>query len=309
MDAPNDSGESTPNTASTSGRQPALLRTAGVEQVDGDAGLALSLATVGRVTVKPPVFYRSNPQVWFRQMESQFALAGITSGITKFHHIMGAIPEDVAINLPNDLTTYDTLKEQIVSIYQKNKDELLEEALGSITLDGQKPSVCLLRIKRKLQECNLTIDEDVVRHRILQAMPFSTKASLSAHSSLPLDQFAKLADTIYLYSQDRFDRPYNVAAVSADYSNRTAFRRADKPHAPQEIQQSNAFNSQSSTPISHRPFNDRQRPKICRFHLYFAEKANRCKPWCRWPGIKPDIIDSSSRAPSRSVSPAPLSEN
>ena len=55
---------------------------------------------VGRVSVKPPVFYRSNPGVWFRQMESQFVHAGITNVERKFHHILAEIPEDVAINLP-----------------------------------------------------------------------------------------------------------------------------------------------------------------------------------------------------------------
>ena len=61
---------------------------------------------------------------------------------------MGALPEDVAIILPKDVNAYETLKEQIVVIYQKSRQKLLEEPLGSISLDGQKPSVCFLRIKR-----------------------------------------------------------------------------------------------------------------------------------------------------------------
>ena len=104
-------------------------------------------AQVGRITIKPPTFYRNNRQVWFRQLESQFALANITSSQTRFHHVVGALPEDVPINRPTDVNTYKTLKEQIVGIYQKSRQKLLEEAIGSISLDGQKPSVCFLRIK------------------------------------------------------------------------------------------------------------------------------------------------------------------
>jgi hypothetical protein len=70
---------------------------------------------INRVSVKPPVFYRSNPNVWFRQMESQFVLAHITDSVTKFHHILGAIPEDVAINLPTGIVTYENLKAHIFS--------------------------------------------------------------------------------------------------------------------------------------------------------------------------------------------------
>ena len=72
---------------------------------------------VGRVSVKAPVFYRSNPGVWFRQMESQFVLAGITNDETKFHHIIAAILEDVAINLPMGKDNYRDIKEDICGIY------------------------------------------------------------------------------------------------------------------------------------------------------------------------------------------------
>ena len=68
---------------------------------------------VGRVSVKPPVFYRSKPGVWFRQMESQFVVAGITNDVTKFHHILAAIPEDVAINLPMGIENYRDIKDHI----------------------------------------------------------------------------------------------------------------------------------------------------------------------------------------------------
>ena len=82
--------------------------------------------------MKPPVFYRSNPGVWFRHMESQFVLAGITKDETKFHHILAAIPEDVAINLPMGIDNYRDIREHICGIFQKSKQEIIEEALGMI---------------------------------------------------------------------------------------------------------------------------------------------------------------------------------
>ena len=33
-------------------------------------------------------------------------------------------------------------------------------------------------------------------------------------------------------------------------------------------------------------------------HLFFANSAKRCKPWCKWPGPKPTHIEPSSRAQS-----------
>ena len=77
--------------------------------------------------------------------------------------------------LPTDVSTYETLKEQIVGIYQKSRQDLLEEALGSISLDGQKQSACFLKIKGKLEDCNLTVDDKFIRHEFLQALPPTTR--------------------------------------------------------------------------------------------------------------------------------------
>jgi hypothetical protein len=56
-----------------------------------------------------------------------------------------------------------------------------------------------------------------------------------------------------------------------------------------------------------KPFTDGQLPKICRYHLYFADRARVCKPWCRWPGAKPHTEELSSRSqtPYASRSPSP----
>ena len=103
----------------------------------------MSSTYVNRVSIKPPMFYRSNPSVWFRQMASQCVLANITQSTTKFHHILAALPKDVAINLPSVVITYDKLKEQICSIYTKSRQELIEEALAmSHLMVRNHPFVC-----------------------------------------------------------------------------------------------------------------------------------------------------------------------
>ena len=107
---------------------------------------------VARGSVKTPVSYRSNPGVWFRQMKSQLVLAGITNDETKFHHILAAIPEDVAIKLPMGIDNYKDIKDHICGIFQKSKQEMIAEAMGMISLDGQKPSLCLMSFQRKLAE-------------------------------------------------------------------------------------------------------------------------------------------------------------
>ena len=88
-------------------------------------------------------------------------------------------------------------RDHICGIFQNSKQELIEEALGMISLYAQKPSFCLMKIQRKLAECT---DNDVIKHRLMQAMPISVKTALSAHLEFRVEHFAKLTDGIYSYS-------------------------------------------------------------------------------------------------------------
>ena len=137
-------------------------------------------------------------------MEFHFVLARFTIDNTKYHHIPEVTPEDVAIKLSMEIEGYSSLKDSITQVYQKSKTELIENALGEVSLDEQKPSVCLRRIPRKRSECHLTMNNDEIKHRFMQAMPNSMFSPFSAHLDLPSDKSAKLADTIYGYLKDIF---------------------------------------------------------------------------------------------------------
>ena len=56
------------------------------------------------------------------------------------------------------------------------------------------------------------MDDQFIRLKFLQALPHTTRADLFAHHNLPLEDFAKLADTIFQYSTI----DYQVAAVRND---------------------------------------------------------------------------------------------
>lgn len=244
---------------------------------------------VARVAIKPPPFYRNNPVTWFRQLESQFHLSGITRDETRFHHVLAHLPEDVAINLPHDTQTYPELKSHITSLFQKSRQQLIDEALGSLSLDGQKPSLCLIRLQRKLQESGVQLDEDTIKHRLLKALPPSTATALSAHTTLSLNEFARLADTMSTYFESSA-----VNAIQSSATQQSAYPNT-QVHKPR-ISSHSASSSDNHYGV--RPFNASQRPKICRYHLYYADNAKCCKPWCKWPGPKPHKIEPSSRPAS-----------
>ena len=56
----------------------------------------VSLTTV---SIKLPTFWTYSPEAWFQQAQSQFAIKRVTTSLTKIHHCVAALPQDVAICL------------------------------------------------------------------------------------------------------------------------------------------------------------------------------------------------------------------
>ena len=73
-------------------------------------------AVAAAVSLKLPELYISNLEVWFVYFDAQFQLRGITSNDTKFTHTILALPQSVATQVHELLTSllatdkYATLK-------------------------------------------------------------------------------------------------------------------------------------------------------------------------------------------------------
>ncbi|GFT64754.1 peptidase A2 domain-containing protein [Nephila pilipes] len=57
-----------------------------------------AVINIAHVSMKVLPFWRTNPEIWFSQMENRFILAGIMIEITKFHHVISSFqPEELDI--------------------------------------------------------------------------------------------------------------------------------------------------------------------------------------------------------------------
>lgn len=72
---------------------------------------------ISRVAVRAPPFWKENPALWFRQLESQFQMNGITASETKYHIAVAALDKavinqvsDVVMDPPAANIMYATLK-------------------------------------------------------------------------------------------------------------------------------------------------------------------------------------------------------
>ena len=57
------------------------------------------MTDIQSVSLKLPQFWADGAKIWFQQAESQFAIRYITSQQTKYHHVVAALPGEIAVKL------------------------------------------------------------------------------------------------------------------------------------------------------------------------------------------------------------------
>ena len=237
------------------------------------------------VAIKAPEFMETAVIAWFQIMESQFLLKGVKSDETRFHHVVSVLPASIVAKITPELltaTSYIKLKEAVIAIYEQTKPELFEKLISSTTMSG-RPSVYLQEMLSVASKIN--VSDDLIKHKFIKSLPPSISAVVATQKELNLTQLGKLADELLPYfSATRPAFPVNEASAT--------YRRSPSPHPRQT-----SFPNKTLM-----PFATDQRPKVCRGHIYYAERSKTCTRWCRWPD-KTSCKIASSRPNSRNSSP------
>ena len=152
----------------------------------------------------------------------------------------------------------------------------------------------------------MNLPPEFVKMYFLNAMPQNTRPNLVS-CSFSLDEMAHLADNLleYNYQNNPSYMPnmhyQNVSNVnrSNDYSRSSHFT-----HGSTDYKLSSSLSDFAATliPIGVRAFNNKQRTKVCRFHLYNGNYAKKCKRWCFKNNSSINTLPES-RPSSRSASP------
>ena len=222
-------------------------------------------------------------------MEAQFEIAKIQSNITKFYHLLSALPPNIVTPLPQsvlDSKDSDTLKEAVISTYEKSKPEMLDSLISSKSMTG-RPSIYLNELLSLSSK--IGAGEDIVRHKFISALPKSISAIIASNNDLDLTRLGKMADELLVH--------INRQETSLPHFN--SINQISTPTQSNYKQTStNTSTSCTQIPYGLRPFNKDQKPKVCRAHLWFGERARYCKLWCRWPNKNALQIQPSSRPSS-----------
>jgi hypothetical protein len=257
--------------------------------------IAAGESSVSAVAVKVPPLYRNNPDAWFRTLESQFHLARITSGETKFHYLVAHLPEDLsAVLLSADTPAdYESLKEDIKGIAEKSRQEKITEILAVSDLGGDKPSVFLRRLHAKMAQCGLSACPDMLKATLMRCLPSELRIALSGFQNQTPEQIAEIADS--------------MLSIRATSNPINAVQQPQSQQAPRDSEQRRHQQQRPSNSVA--PFRPGQRNVICRAHIYYGLQARTCRRWCQFPkqpGHQPRTLSNKESTPVQSRSSSPV---
>ena len=245
------------------------------------------VAVVSKVNVKIPPFWKTHPELWFRQVESQFFTANIRTDKAKFHTVVAAIESeilmqvsDIIVNQPVE-NMYQCLKEKLIQRYAESEQQRLKKLLQEIQLGDRKPSE-LLREMRQL--AGNTVSEELMKSIWTQHLPEQMRMILSTNDA-NLDKLSKMADKIsevtssFNFSKNcsaigqTNDRTSRLEKQISDLSNQVAMLTTIYRNRSDSSQRSNS-KSQNRDKSSSRS------NTFCYYHRKFGVKALKCRDPC-----------------------------
>lgn len=153
---------------------------------------------VNRVSMKIPPFWKSNPAIWFLQIEAQFTNNGITQDLTKYNTLLANVETHVLDEIadyvlaPPEENKYEGLKTRLMSSFAISEESKLKTLLQDIELGDKKPSSLL---KEMRQLAGTRIVESVLKSLWLNRLPNTIQPVLTVLDG-DLNKIAEAADKL-----------------------------------------------------------------------------------------------------------------
>lgn len=252
------------------------------------ASLPVNTPSINRVAVKLPPFWAERPNLWFSQVDFQFAIAGITSDNTKFNCVVAQLDtryaaeiEDIIINPPST-DRYLHLRSKLIERLSISEEQRVRQLINEEELSDRKPSQFLRHL------CSLAdttiLQDNMLRQLWLRRLPAHAQAILTAQSELPLDKIAEIADKIVEVSPTQ-----PALAIQATSAPKVAVEitvlAAIEALTNQVSELCFSHQNHNRSRSRKRTDDDQSNTKgLCLYHAKFRDKATKCKSPCKYQG-------------------------
>ncbi|XP_033228970.1 uncharacterized protein LOC117180585 [Belonocnema kinseyi] len=230
--------------------------------------------------------------MWFAQVETQFALAGVLLDETKFNYVVGNLDAKFAAEVRDFLTsspgperTYQRLKTELINRLSASQDQKTRRLLEHEEIGDRTPSQFLRHLRGLAGN---VFPDAVLRPLWLGRLPTSMQAILATQDQAQLDKLAQLADAIAEATPKT-----RVSEVSANLASLEAMlqqlalatTRIAEVSVTSEVASSSRDRGRSP---SRGRFRDRSRSRshrnnedgVCWYHETFGSDAKKCNLPC-----------------------------
>lgn len=256
-------------------------------------------AHIQKIGVKVPPFWQDCPEIWFVQIEAQFAVQKITSDNAKYNTIVASIESKVlcqvseAVLNPPATDKYNNLKRLILNRYAESAQSKMQKLLSEMSLGDQKPSQLLAEMRRL---GGTTVTEEFLKTLWLQNLPQQMKAILSTNE-VDLSRLAILADKILEVTQGSNIQSVAATAELSPLEKRieqltqavemlTASRSSRSSRSSESRSRSRSSHRNSSHSRSSTPINKKRHYDLCWYHYKFGCSSNKCIEPCNFKSQK-----------------------
>ncbi|XP_054721212.1 uncharacterized protein LOC129230994 [Uloborus diversus] len=245
-----------------------------------------TLVQVNRVGLKLPPFWDKHPILWFKNIEAQFIVSGITQDETKYYNVIAALTSDILnyvsdiVITPPENNKYETLKSRLISDFSDSEQKRIKAVLSELILGDDKPSHLLRKMK---QLAGQTLGDEFLKTLWLQRLPSQVQAILSV-SEDSLDKLALMADKIHETASANIDEVKCANTAISDVTE-LKLQIAELSKQVERLSRSRAKET-SNRHFSRRPRSNSSKNKKtydqCWYHWKFGNDAKRCKSPCRF---------------------------
>lgn len=239
---------------------------------------------VSVVALKLPPYWPADPELWFLQVEAQFATRKITADRTKYHHIVASLPPDIATEVRDLLLqqpatdAYATLKRQLIRRTTASEERRLQQLLTTEELGDRRPTQLLRRMQQLMGEKASTIDASFLRNLFVQRLPHNVRMILASVGDLEIERLAELADKLMEISTP----VVSAVQTPADEIQQLRAEISRLTIAVATLQQHRGRSQSRSQ--RRRPSPSPARTDICWYHRRFGDNATKCTTPCHYTG-------------------------
>jgi hypothetical protein len=230
-------------------------------------------------SVKLPPFWPNNPAAWFRSVEAQFVVKGVTAAADKYYLVLAALGENQVERIHNVLDEepgeagYQKIKDALLSTHTLTPFQMVDKIANMEPLGGRKPTELLAAMaKYRPKE-----DHHFFSYFFLQRLPREIRVLLARECSKDIQALAEKADELMAL---HIPQQHDITAV-APVADEAAL--GDEQEIAAAVQKGGRQRKKKWSKKQHKKEKEDFKSPLCHFHIRYGDKAFRCEEPCAWP--------------------------